>query len=66
MRIAIFAAVTTLGLGCIGVSGASAAPASGTAIKDTAAGSRVTVVEEHDRDHHRKHCYWRHGHRHCD
>ena len=66
MRIVILAAAAVVGLGFIGVSGASAAPASGTAINDTAAASRLTVVDDHDRDHHRKHCYMRHGHRHCD
>ena len=74
MRIAILAAVAGLGLGCFGASGVWAAPLSGTAIKDTAAASRITVVEDrrdrdrdhdHDRDH-RRHCHWSHGHRHCD
>lgn len=64
MRITILAAVAVLGFGCMGGSGALAAPASGNAIKDVAAASRVTVVE--DRDHHHKHCHVRHGHRHCD
>jgi Ni/Co efflux regulator RcnB len=82
MRIAILAAVAGLGLGCFGVSGVWAAPLSGTAIKDAAAASRITVVEDRrdrdrdhrdrdrdharDRDHDRRHCHWSHGHRHCD
>jgi hypothetical protein len=64
MRIIILSAVAAMGLGCIGVSGALALPAIGSAIKDSAAASRVTMVE--DRDHHHKHCHVRHGHRHCD
>jgi hypothetical protein len=80
MRIAILAAVAGLGLGSFGASGVWAAPLSGTAIKDTAAASRITVVEDRrdrdhrdrdrdharDRDHDRRHCHWSHGHRHCD
>jgi hypothetical protein len=64
MRIAIVTAVAAIGLGFVGMSGASAAPASGTAIKDSAVESGLTqnVVD----DHHQKHCYMRHGHRHCD
>jgi hypothetical protein len=62
MRIAIIAAIAAIGLGCIGMSGASAAPVSGTVIKDSAAASSLTqnVWWRH------RHCWWRHGYRHCD
>ena len=66
MRIAIIAAVAAVGLSLVGMSSASAAPASGSAIKDTAAASGLTQNVKDDRDHHRRHCHVRHGHRHCD
>jgi len=42
MRIHVIATMAAIGFGCIGISGASAAPASGTVIKDTAATSNLT------------------------
>lgn len=69
MRIAIIIAVAAVGVSFVGMSGASAAPVSGSAIKDAATASRLMQNvrdEDHDRDHHRRHCYVRHGHRHCD
>jgi hypothetical protein len=79
IRIAIFAAMAALSFGCIGISGASSAPASGTAIENSAAASnRMQKVEERDhnrdcdrdrsrdRDHDHRHCHWRHWHRVCD
>jgi hypothetical protein len=62
MRIAIIAAVAAIGLGFVGMTGASAAPASGTVIKDTVSTSSLTqkVWWRH------RHCWWRHGFRHCD
>jgi Ni/Co efflux regulator RcnB len=52
MRIAIIAAMAALSFGCIGISGASSAPASGTAIEDSAAASNPMQKVE-DRDHSR-------------
>jgi hypothetical protein len=64
MRISIIAAVATIGLSFVGISGASAAPASGIVINDTAAASRLTQ-NVRDYDHHRKICRMPHGIRHC-
>jgi hypothetical protein len=50
MRIAIIAAMAAISFGCIGISGASSAPASGTAIQDRAAASNLMQKVE-DRDH---------------
>jgi hypothetical protein len=79
MRIAILSAAAALAVGCFAATGASAAPVSGPAVKDTAA-SRTIAADYRDRDrdrdrdyryHHRdryhhRHCYWRHHHRSCD
>jgi hypothetical protein len=62
MRIAIIAAIAAIGFGCIGISGASASPASGSVIRDTA--STTTLAQKVW--WHRRHCWWRHGYRHCD
>lgn len=67
MRIMIIAAIAAVGFGFVGMSGVSAAPATGSAIRDTAAASSLRQnVRDEDRDHHKRHCYVRHGHRHCD
>ena len=41
MRIPVIAAIAAIGFGCIGISGASATPVSGTVIKDSAAKSSL-------------------------
>jgi hypothetical protein len=61
MRIALITAIAAIGLGFIGMSGVSAAPASGTVISDTAA-SGLTRVDWH----HCHHWHWHHGHHVCD
>ena len=50
MRIAIIAAMAAISFGCIGISGASSAPASGTAIQSSASASNLMQKVE-DRDH---------------
>jgi hypothetical protein len=62
MRMGIIAAVAAVGFGFIALSGASAAPASGTVIKATAA--QASVME--NVWWHRRHCWWRHHRRWCD
>jgi len=50
MRIHVVATIAAIGLGCVGISGATAAPASGTGLKDTAAQS--SQIEK---------VWWHHG-----
>jgi hypothetical protein len=61
MRIALITAIAAIGLGFIGMSGVSAAPASGTVISDTASTSSLTQKVWW----HHRHCWWRNGFRHC-
>jgi ABC-type glycerol-3-phosphate transport system substrate-binding protein len=62
MRMVVIAAATALGLGLAGMSGASAAPASGNGIQAAAVQSTLT---QNVRWWHHRHCWWHHGYRHC-
>jgi hypothetical protein len=77
MRTIVLAAFTAIGLGLVGVSGASAVPANLNAISEAAAGDTLTTQAHYYRHryyrhryyrhgyYHRRHCWWRYGHRHC-
>jgi len=69
MRMTLLAAVAAAGFACLAASGASAAPAYGTAPVNAAAG--VDLAQDvhyryyRHRHHHHRHCWWRHGRRIC-
>ncbi len=67
MRTIILAAFTVIGLGLVGVSGASAVPANLNAISEAATGGTLITQAYYYRRgyYHRRHCWWRYGYRHC-
>jgi hypothetical protein len=65
MRALVLATTVAMGIGLLGVSGASAAPANGIVIGQAASVEPLTQQVWYRWHYRWRHCWWRGGYRHC-